>query len=81
MQTLTNEPVSVIVAFTDGTVRPWKIKWGQKFYSVKRVNLIHGTHEGRNRIFYFSCSDDGNAWKLRFDTETLEWRLVEYYTE
>lgn len=80
MQTITDEPVSVIVAFADGRVKPWKFRWNDRIYGVKRVNMIHGSREGRSKIFYFSVSDDDHAWKLRFDTETLEWRLVEAYT-
>ncbi|TAK05637.1 hypothetical protein EPO33_00615 [Patescibacteria group bacterium] len=80
MQTLCDDPVSVVVAFTDdGKVRPWKIRWGNALYHVRRVNMVHGSREGRTRIFYFSCSNDTNAWKLRLDTETLEWRMVEHY--
>lgn len=80
MQTITNEPVSVLVAFTDGRVKPWKFRWGSKIYDVKRVNLIHGSQEGRSRIFTFHVSDDDHAWTLRFNTETMDWRLVEAYT-
>ncbi len=79
MQSPCNDPISVVVAFVDGTVRPWKMRWGSVLYHIRRVNMIHGAHEGRSRIFYFSCSDDANAWKLRFNAETLEWRLVEHY--
>ncbi|OGL73504.1 hypothetical protein A3F28_01860 [Candidatus Uhrbacteria bacterium RIFCSPHIGHO2_12_FULL_57_11] len=78
---IANDPISVLVAFRGGTVKPWKFRWGNRMFEVKRVNLIHGSREGRSRVFTFSCSDDANFWKLRFDTESLEWRLVEYATE
>ncbi len=80
MQTITDEPVAVLVAFVEGRVKPWKFRWGTKIYEVKHVNLINSLREGRDRIFFFNVSDDDNAWKLRFNTETLEWRLVEAYT-
>ena len=80
MHTATDDPIAVLVAFAGGRVKPWKFRWGTKIYDVKRVNLIHGSHEGRSRIFFFNVSDDDNAWKLRFNAETLEWRLVEAYT-
>ncbi|TAL19861.1 hypothetical protein EPN90_02270 [Patescibacteria group bacterium] len=80
MQHLLDDPISLIVAFTKGKVKPWKLKWGQKIYDIKRVNLITGSREGRSKIFFFNVSDDDHAWKLRFNTDTLEWRLVEAYT-
>ena len=48
---------------------------------MQNVNLVHGAREGDKRIFYFSISDQTNFMKLRLDTETLEWRLVELYTD
>ena len=79
MHTETNEPVSVLVAFAKGRVKPWKFRWGSRIYEIKKVNLVHGTHEGRSRVFFFNVSNDENAWKLRFNAETLEWRLMEAY--
>ena len=80
MQTITDDPIDVIVSFSNGKVAPWKLRWGTSSYIVKYVNLIHSSKEGQQKIFYFNVSDDENAWKLRFNTENLEWRLVEAYT-
>ena len=74
-----NEPVEVSVDFRGRRVWPKHIRWNQRTYDVDRVNLVHGTREGQRRIFYFSVSDSANFMKLRLDTETLEWRLVEVY--
>lgn len=80
MQTITDDPVDVVVSFSAGKVQPWKLRWGAASYIVKYVNLIHSNKEGQQKIFYFNVSDDENSWKLRFNTENLEWRLVEAYT-
>lgn len=48
---------------------------------MEKVNLIHSTNEGETRIFYFSVSDKTTFMKLRLDTQNLEWRLVEVYSE
>lgn len=81
MYDLVNEPVDVLVAFRNNRVMPWLMKWNGKKYNIKQVNLIHSVREGSKRIFYFSVSDLLNYFKLKFDTETLEWRLVEIYTD
>lgn len=58
-----------------------RMRWQEKNYDIKHVNLIHTGREGTKRIFYFSVSDDANAFKLKLDPDVLEWRLVELYTD
>ncbi len=74
-----NEPIEVNVDFRGRRVWPKHILWNGREYDIDRVNLVHGAREGQRRIFYFSVSDNANFMKLRLDTETLEWRLVEVY--
>ena len=81
MHEFLNDPVDVVVSFANNRVRPRKLRWDAREYDIKKVNLIHGTKEGTKRLFFFSVSDDTNFFKLRLDTELLEWRLVELYTE
>ncbi|MDD4995384.1 MAG: hypothetical protein PHW53_02910 [Patescibacteria group bacterium] len=81
MYDLVDEPVDVLVAFRNNRAMPWLMKWNGKKYDIKQVNLIHSVREGSKKIFYFSVSDPLNYFKLKFDTETLEWRLVEIYTD
>lgn len=76
-----NDPVDVTVDFSWPRVRPKKIRWNNRDYILERVNLIHATHEGDKKLYYFSVSDRTNLFKLRFESDTLEWRLVEIYHE
>lgn len=81
MHQILNDPIHVTVDFLGSRVRPRKIKWGQNTYTVETVNLIHSSQEGSKRLFYFSVSNKENFMKLRFDPMTMNWRLVEIYTE
>lgn len=81
MYQLLNDPIDVLVDFSDKRARPRRVRWDNRIYDMQTVNLIHAAHEGTKRIFYFSVSDTNNFMKLRLDTETLEWRLVEIYTD
>ncbi|MEK7105420.1 MAG: hypothetical protein AAB865_01920 [Patescibacteria group bacterium] len=76
-----DDPVDVLATFTRNRVRPLRMRWQDKTYDIKRVNLIHTGREGTKRLFYFSVSDDANAFKLKLDPEILEWRLVELYAD
>lgn len=81
MHQVLNDPVDVIVEFNGKRIKPKRVRWDSKIYNMDMINLIHGAHEGTKRIYYFSVSDKSNFMKLRLDTETLEWRLVELYTD
>ena len=81
MHQLLNDPIDVLVEFNNQKIRPRRVRWGNHIYEMNSVNLIHGAREGEKRIFYFSVSDTANFMKLRLDTETLQWRLVELYTD
>ncbi|MFA6099800.1 MAG: hypothetical protein WC750_02860 [Patescibacteria group bacterium] len=72
-----NEPIEVLVAFKGKEIEPMLFKWGGRHYRVKRVNLVHTERQGREKHYIFSVSDEANAFRLRFSTETLKWSLEE----
>ena len=76
-----NDPVDVLASFSGTRAVPHAIKWHNKRYPITKVNLVHVAHEGRGKAYYFSVSDATNFFKLKFDTENLEWRLMEMYSE
>lgn len=81
MHEILNDPIDVTVDFIGNRVRPRAVRWGKRTYPMQTVNLVHGAREGTKRIFYFSVSDASHFMKLRFDTESMQWRLVEIYTD
>jgi hypothetical protein len=81
MHELLNDPIDVLVSFKDNRVFPHTMRWNQKDYKIKDVNLVHSAREGSKRVFFFSVSDSNNYFKLKLDPEVLEWRLVELYTD
>ena len=81
MQQFLNDPIDVIATFSRNRVRPLRLRWNNRTYNIKQVNMVHTAHEGSKRVFYFSVSDDTNFFKLKLDPDILEWRLVEMYTD
>jgi hypothetical protein len=71
------EPVEVLVAFRNNRPEPMMFKWGKQHYQVKQVNLVHAERVGREKVYYFSVSDEANAYRLSFHTESLAWSLEE----
>lgn len=72
-----NQPVEVLAAFRNDRTEPMTFKWGKKYYQIRKVNLVHSEHNGREKVYYFSVSDDANAYRLSFRTESLKWMLEE----
>lgn len=71
------EPVEVLVAFRKEKPEPMMFKWGQRYFQIKKINLVHSERVGREKIYYFSVSDEANSYRLSFRTESLIWQLEE----
>lgn len=72
-----HEPVEVLVAFKNSRPEPMMFKWGKQYYQVRKVNLVHAERIGREKVYFFSVSDEANAYRLSFNTESLQWALEE----
>lgn len=73
------DEIEVIATFNKDGVFPRVIKWGKRQYKILKVNLVHTIKEGAVLIYFFSVSDEANAWKLGFSTETLHWWVEDYH--
>ncbi|HEV8600978.1 MAG TPA: hypothetical protein VGQ87_00025 [Patescibacteria group bacterium] len=76
-----NEPVEVGVLFKQGKTLPVKFFWQGREYLIKTVNLSYSAWEGRTKFYYFAVSDSVNYFKLKFDTQNLNWTLLESYVD
>lgn len=83
MTEVINELVSVdlVTNHLKKSVYPWIIHWQGRHYRITKVGLHHTVREGRVLFHLFSVTDGTTFFKLRFDTETLGWKLLEIETE
>jgi len=79
MPEFVNEKVSVALLTNKekGTVCPAILYWRGRRYRIVKVGLHHTVREGRTLFHVFCVTDGATFFKLRFDTETLGWKLVE----
>ena len=75
-----SQPIDVLASFKKERVEPVIFKLANRYYHVKRVNLVHSERRGREKITFFSVSDESNAYRLSFSSETLKWMLEESAT-
>lgn len=71
------EPIEVLAAFRKEQTEPMVFKWGNRYYQIGKVNFIHSEHDGLEKIFYFSVSNDSSSYRLSFRTKSLRWMLEE----
>ncbi len=76
-----NEIIEVFVTFNGSLVRPKAIRWRGRVIKIDSVNLVHSFRDGRKKLYTFAVSNRVAAYKLLFDSETLEWRLLELWAD
>lgn len=78
-----NERVSVILVsdVVQGSVRPYRVRWQGRSYTITTLGYHHTLWEGRTLCHIFSVSTATIAFKLRLNTDTLQWLLEEVYSE
>lgn len=79
MAELINESVSVnfLSNHLKGTAYPWVIFWRGRRYTITKIGLHHTVRDGRVLYHLYSATDGVTFFHLRFDTETLSWKLLE----
>jgi len=61
-------------------VEPMTFKWGNRYYQVRKINLVHSERRGREKLTFFSVSDDANAFRLVYSSEAMKWELEDMAT-
>jgi len=76
-----NEPIEVEAVFLQHKVIPRSFASRGHVYHIKSVGMIHHAYQGREKVYYFSVSDNTNFFRLAFFTDSMKWRLEEIYSE
>lgn len=77
----TNEEIEIITIFTKKGPQPFIFKWAGKKFKVEKINLVHETKIGDDKLVYFSVTSQNNYFKLVFNTNSLKWFIEEIYHE
>jgi hypothetical protein len=76
-----DESVSVGAVFKGGRVTPKWFLWGGTRRDVSAVNMVWKGREGDAPLTFFSVSSGGNAYQLRLNHKSMEWRLEKVSSE
>ena len=79
MSTMIDERVSVnlLSSHLRHTVMPTSLSWRGRQYRIIKVGLHHTIQEGKTLCHIFSVTDGNSFFKLQFNTQSLNWKLLE----
>lgn len=60
-----------------GIVVPIRLKWNQKIFTIRKIGLRHPVREGKTLYHIFTCTDGTMDFRLKYNTENLQWNLEE----
>lgn len=70
-----NLSVATIFGNAYKAVRPFRIRWENKEYTIKAVGYRHHYREGARIIHVFSATDGLNFFELLFEAADVRWML------
>jgi len=76
-----HEPISTYVFTREGRTKVKAFEWKGRIYKVDQNNLTTKARKGTTPVYLFSVSNESGSYKLRFDTDTLNWWLEEILWE
>ncbi len=73
------EEVSAIVIYQAGKPNPlpWKVKWKNRYFTFKQVDLCHPVWEGKTLHYVYSVCNGTNYFRLDYNTRSQHWFLTE----
>lgn len=72
-------PVSVVMTYDskERIVVPRRLRWDGKLYQITRIGLHHTQREGRTLFHIFSVESTALSFRLKLNTDNLQWTLEE----
>lgn len=68
-------PVAAIFGDTYKDVRPFRIRWENKDYTITQVGYRHQYRKDQSVIHVFSATDGVNLFELLLDATDIRWIL------
>jgi hypothetical protein len=76
MVTNLDDAINVGAVFSRGELKPVWFSWRGRQVRILRTTFSWKTREGHARILHFSVTDGQGVYEIRYNQETMGWRLV-----
>lgn len=71
-----DEQIKVGAVFARGEVRPVWFSWNGRQVRVRETAFTWKTREGSATILHFSVTDGQGLYEIRYNKETMGWRIA-----
>jgi hypothetical protein len=76
-----NDPVDVLTAFVDGSMRPIRFRWQGRVIRVRRITGQWARREGQALLRYFAVQGSrDDSYELCYDARGPAWVLSRAWT-
>lgn len=69
------ESINVWVLFERNLIQPYSFFWRNRQIKIDKVNLVHTSKNGTSVFYHFSVSSESNFYRLKLDTDKMNWVL------
>ena len=70
-----DETITVGAVFSRGAMKPVWFTWNGRQVRIRETAFTWKTREGSTCILHFSVTDGHGLYELRYNKETMGWRL------
>lgn len=79
MREIINQKIDVISVSKKGrgVIAPLRLRWNGREFNITKIGLHHTVREGRQLFHIYSCTDGTTFFRLKCDTEIMQWTLEE----
>ncbi len=71
-----DDPITVGVVFSRAEVRPVWFSWHGRQIRIRENAYSWKTREGSSVVLHFSVTDGQGIYEIRYNKETMDWKLV-----
>ncbi len=75
------EDISVVGVYANFQFIPKKFKWKDNVFPIKEITLSNNTRDGVIKKRLYSVISRGNLYRLEFNRESEQWKIMEVWVE
>ncbi len=76
-----NEDISVIGIYQNHRFLPKKFKWHSRVFLIDEITLSNDVRDGVIKKRLYSVLSGGNVYRLEFNRESEQWKILEVWVD
>ncbi len=76
-----DEPIRVLAVFAGGRIDPRRFRWGERTYTIDRINGRWTDRDGHGYVLHYSVQVGNETYYIHFSSADVQWRLDQVAVE